>query len=97
MKIFRRGSFLGFVLLSLAFSAAAQGPSSNSFAAQAALVTELDVNGLKVIVKRRASAPTVAGGVFIRGGARNLSEKDAGIENLMLASAVEAVDALPPP
>lgn len=95
MKLFNRGSFLGFVVISLAFSVAAQLPSSNSFAAQAALVTELDVNGLKVIVKRRASAPTIAGGIFIRGGARNLNEKDAGIENLMLASAVEAGTKLP--
>ena len=65
------------------------------FAAQAAQVTEFDVNGLKVIVKRRASAPTVAGGLFIRGGARNVDEKTAGIENLMLTTAVEAGQKMP--
>jgi zinc protease len=32
----------------------------------------------------------VAGGLFIRGGARNMTEKNAGIERLMLATAVEA-------
>jgi hypothetical protein len=60
------------------------------FSAQAAAVTEFDVNGLKVILKRRPSSPTVAGGLFIRGGARNIDDKSAGIENLMLASAIEA-------
>ena len=37
---------------------------------QAALVTEFDVNGLKVLVKRREGSLTVAAGLFIRGGAR---------------------------
>lgn len=68
----------------------AQTPNAGDFAAQAAQVTELDVNGLKVIIKRRAGSPTVAGGLFIRGGARNMTEKNAGIERLMLATAVEA-------
>ena len=95
MKLFIRGSFLGFLALSLVALAAGQTTTSNAFEAQAASVTELNVNGLKVIVKRRASAPTVAGGLFIRGGARNIDEKDAGIENLMLASAIEAGTKLP--
>lgn len=95
MKSFIRGSLIASLLLSFATAVAAQSSSLNGFAAQAAMVTEMDVNGLKVIVKRRASAPTVAGGLFIRGGARNISEKDAGIENLMLASAVEAGTKLP--
>ena len=60
-----------------------------SIAEQADLVTEFDVNGLKVLVKRRANAPTVAAGLFIRGGARNLTNKNAGIENLMLNVAEE--------
>lgn len=59
-------------------------------AAQMAQVTEFEVNGLKVLVKRRSSAPTIAGGLFIKGGSRNITDKNAGIENLMLASAVEA-------
>lgn len=95
MKIFIRGSLIASLLLSFAVAIVAQSSSANGFAAQAAMVTEMDVNGLKVIVKRRASAPTVAGGLFIRGGARNLNEKDAGIENLMLASAVEAGAKMP--
>lgn len=57
---------------------------------QAALVTEFDVNGLKVLIKRRAGSQTVAAGLFIKGGARNITAENAGIENLMLATAVEA-------
>ena len=60
-----------------------------NIAEQSALVTEFDVNGLKVLVKRRQSAPTVAAGLFIRGGAQNISDKNAGIENLMLSVATE--------
>jgi zinc protease len=56
---------------------------------QAASVTEFDVNGLKVLIKRRPSAPTVAGGLFIRGGVRNIDSKTAGIENLMLNASIE--------
>ena len=39
----------------------------------AALVTEFDVNGLKVLVKRRAGSLTVATALFMRGGARNIT------------------------
>jgi zinc protease len=94
MTFFIRGALVGSVLFALCCAVSAQA-TAGGFAAQAALVTEFEVNGLKVIVKRRASAPTVAGGLFIRGGARNISEKDAGIENLMLASAVEAGQKIP--
>jgi predicted Zn-dependent peptidase len=59
-------------------------------AAAAALVTEFDVNGLKVLVKRRAGSQTVAAGLFIRGGSRNISAENAGIEDLMLDVAEEA-------
>ena len=63
--------------------------NKSSIAAQADLVTEFEVNGLKVLVKRRANSPTVAAGLFIRGGARNITDKNAGIENLMLSVAEE--------
>jgi zinc protease len=59
-------------------------------AKQAALVTEFDVNGLKVLVKRREGSLTVAAGLFIRGGVRNITAENAGIESLMLATATEA-------
>ena len=73
----------------------AQTANLDNFAAQAALVSEFDVNGLKVILKRRANSPTIAGGLFVRGGARNITEKNAGIENLTLAAAIEAGKNLP--
>lgn len=59
-------------------------------AKQAALVTEFDVNGLKVLVKRREGSLTVAAGLFIRGGVRNITAENAGIESLMLSAATEA-------
>ncbi len=87
-----------FILPILLFSALepyAQESKLDNFASQAAQVTEFEINGLKVIVKRRASSPTVAGGLFIRGGARNINEKNAGIESLMLATAIDAGKTLP--
>src|SRR4051794_29892667 len=82
-----------FTVLILAIASAAglaQSVATPSLAGQAANVTEFDVNGLKVILKRRESSPTVSVGLFLRGGVRNYTDKTAGIENLMLNSAVEA-------
>ncbi|CAN5480985.1 MAG: insulinase family protein [Acidobacteriota bacterium] len=95
-QLFIRKFFI-FALLFISFigTGFAQEGKIGNIAEQAALVTEFDVNGLKVIVKRRASAPTVSGGLFIRGGARNINEKNAGIESLMLATAVEAGRKIP--
>src|SRR4051794_31138606 len=59
-------------------------------AKQAALVTEFDVNGLKVLMKRREGSLTVAAGLFILGGVRNVTPQNAGIESLMLSAATEA-------
>ncbi len=56
----------------------------------AALVTEFDVNGLKVLIKQRPGSLTVAGGLFLRGGSRNITAENAGIESLMLDVATEA-------
>jgi predicted Zn-dependent peptidase len=58
-------------------------------------VTEIDVNGLKVLVKRREGSQTVAAGLFFRGGARNVTASNAGIESLMLDMATEATAAFP--
>ncbi|MCB1022952.1 MAG: insulinase family protein, partial [Acidobacteria bacterium] len=78
-------------VLILVFSVSSFAQTARSgIAAQAALVSEFEVNGLKVLVKRRASAPTVAAGLFIRGGARNITEANAGIESFMLNAAAEA-------
>src|SRR5436190_4211206 len=59
-------------------------------ARQAALVTEFDINGLKVLVKRRAGSQTVSAGLFIRGGSENITAANAGVEAFMLNVASEA-------
>ena len=59
------------------------------------LVTEFDVNGLKVIVKRRAGSQTVAAGLYVRGGSRNITAQNAGIEALMWDVATEGSQSFP--
>ncbi|HEU4795138.1 MAG TPA: pitrilysin family protein [Pyrinomonadaceae bacterium] len=64
-------------------------------AKQAALVSEFDVNGLKVLLKRREGSLTVAAGLFIRGGSTNINAQNAGIETLMLSVSTEATTNYP--
>ena len=59
------------------------------------LVTEFEVNGLKVLVKRRLGSQTVVTGLFLRGGSRNLTAENAGVEALMLDVATEASQNFP--
>lgn len=61
----------------------------------AAQVTEFDVNGMKVLIKRRPGAPTIAGGLFFRGGVRNLTADTAGLEGFTLSVAAEATKNFP--
>src|SRR6266851_4906118 len=64
-------------------------------ARQASLVTEFEVNGLKVLVKRREGSQTVATGLFIRGGVENISSSNSGVEAFMLNVASEASASFP--
>jgi zinc protease len=64
-------------------------------AKQAALVSEFEVNGLKVLLKRREGSLTVAAGLFIRGGSTNINAQNAGVETLMLSTATEATTNFP--
>lgn len=64
-------------------------------AASAQQVTEFDVNGLKVIVKVRPNTATVAVGMFVRGGVRNQTEKNIGIESFALKAASEGSKSFP--
>ena len=73
----------------------AQQTVQSVVAKQAALVSEFDVNGLKVLLKRREGSLTVAAGLFIRGGASNINAQNAGIETLMLSAATEATTNFP--
>jgi predicted Zn-dependent peptidase len=75
--------------------AAAQPSAQSVVAKQAALVSEFEVNGLKVLMKRREASLTVAAGLFIRGGSSNINEQNAGIETLMLSAATEASAGFP--
>jgi zinc protease len=64
-------------------------------ARQAALVTEFDVNGMKVLVKRREGSQTVAAGLFLKGGSRNITAANAGVESLMFNVMTEGSAAYP--
>ncbi len=81
-------------------SASAQTPATQTqtttpdfqsvIARQSALVSEFDVNGLKVLVKRREGSLTVAAQLYFRGGAENLTATNAGVEAFMLTVASES-------
>jgi len=86
---------LTFVILSFLVTANAQTGGQPSGASQAELISDFDVNGLKVIVKRRPGAPSVSAGLFVRGGVRNLTAQTAGIESLTLSVATEASKKFP--
>src|ERR1043165_6891181 len=105
----REGKWIPSLLLTLALflvsglTTFAQTPTSapqtpdlqGLIARQAALVTEFDVNGLKVMVKRREGSQTVATGLFLRGGSRNITSANAGVESLMLNVMTEGSAAYP--
>jgi len=72
-------------------NAPATAPDFQSvIARQASLVSEFEINGLKVLVKRREGSQTVAAGLFIRGGVENITSGNAGVEAFMLNVATEA-------
>lgn len=77
------------VLLSLISFLGTIVPVRGQSAAATSQVTEFDVNGLKVLIKRRPGTPTVAAGLFFRGGVRNLTADNAGIESFVLRAAAE--------
>ena len=61
----------------------------------AANITEFDVNGMKVLLKRRPGTPTVAAGLFFRGGVVNTTPDNAGIEGFTLSTATEGSKTYP--
>lgn len=58
-------------------------------ALSAASVTEFNLGGMKVLVKQRKGSPTVAVGLITRGGTRNQTSANAGIENMTWNVATE--------
>jgi zinc protease len=94
---------LAFLLLTASVPAGAQtaapAPPPAAPSKEAAdtlrLVSEFEVNGLKVLVKRREGSQSVVAGLFLRGGARNVTAENAGVEALMLDVATEASQKFP--
>jgi predicted Zn-dependent peptidase len=76
-------------------AASARPRAGQEIADSARLVTEFEVNGLKVLVKRREGSQSVVAGLFLRGGARNVTAETAGVEALMLDVATEASASFP--
>jgi zinc protease len=76
-------------------SAAARPRAGQDISESARLVSEFEVNGLKVLVKRREGSQTVVAGLFLRGGSRNITPENAGVEALMLDVATEASASFP--
>jgi zinc protease len=91
---FSRFGLLTFLVLTFISLNFAQTAGTN-LASQAALVTEFDVNGLKVLVKRRPNSQTVAAGLFFRGGVKNITAQNAGIEGFALSVATEGSQKFP--
>ncbi|HEX8719689.1 MAG TPA: pitrilysin family protein, partial [Pyrinomonadaceae bacterium] len=76
-------------------AAAPAAQTSKAVADTTRLVTEFEVNGLKVLVKRREGSQSVVAGLFLRGGARNVTAENAGVEALMLDVETEASQNFP--
>jgi zinc protease len=107
-KLFTTGAWAALAALLLS---AAAGPAHAQTAERAAsptvsaaqreaadalrLVSEFEVNGLKVLVKRRGGSQSVVAGLFLRGGARNVTAENAGVETLMLDVATESSQRFP--
>src|SRR5215213_6642301 len=91
-----RNSLIAFALVVTAYQTAAFAQAvGTDRSKQAALVTEFEVNGMKVLLKRRPASATVSAGLFLRGGARNLTAQNAGIENFMLTAATAGSTSYP--
>lgn len=94
-RVSRAGVWTGLLVVALAIGwpviAARQQPMTRpDRPAASQRVTEFNVNGLTVLVKERPGSLTVSAGLFIRGGSRNVTRANAGIESLMLSVATEA-------
>jgi len=76
-----------FVFIFTVFAFAANSTAQNALSPSS--VTEFSVGSMKVLVKKRTGSPTVAVGLVTRGGARNQTEQNAGIENLTWSVATE--------
>ena len=83
------------VLLILGIAASTSAISLAQTTSAEPQITEFDVKGMKVLIKRRPGAPTVAAGLFFRGGVRNMTTENAGIEGFALSAAIEGSKSFP--
>lgn len=95
MKIINTAFCRTLLLLVVVLSTVAFVDAQAATDAVAPQVSEFDVNGMKVLIKRRPGTPTVAAGLFFRGGVRNITADNAGIEAFMLNAAVEGSKSYP--
>src|SRR5262249_3781514 len=77
------------VLLAIITFAQAALPARTPAAANGSTTDFVTANGLKTIHRHVTGNEVVAVQVYFRGGARNISEKDAGIESLLFEVATE--------
>jgi len=77
------------VLLTIVIFAQAAAPARTSGAANGSTTDFVTANGLKTIHSRVTGNEVVAVQVYFRGGTRNISEKNAGIESVLFEVASE--------
>jgi zinc protease len=77
------------VLLTLAAFAQAAAPSRISAPANGSTTDFVTTNGLKTIHRHVTGNDVVAAQIYFRGGARNVTEKNAGVESLLFEVATE--------
>jgi predicted Zn-dependent peptidase len=88
-------STIRFVLFLAITATSIQVGYSQTVQTAAGAIAEFDVNGMKVLIKRRLGTPTVAAGLYFRGGVKNLTVDNAGIEGFTLNVAAEATKSFP--
>jgi zinc protease len=77
------------ILLTLAAFAQAAAPSRISAAANGSTTDFVTANGLKTIHRQVTGNDVVAAQIYFRGGASNVTEKNAGVESLLFEVATE--------
>jgi hypothetical protein len=77
------------VLLTLAAFAQAAAPGRISAPANGSTTDFVTTNGLKTIHRHVTGNDVVAAQIYFRGGARNVTEKNAGVESLLFEVATE--------
>ncbi len=94
-KLTRIGCGRIFLIFAITISSLGFSHGQTTAAAAVKDISEFDVNGMKVLIKRRPGTPTVSAGLFFRGGVRNTTAENAGIEGLTLSAATEGSKAYP--